>query len=128
MGLASTQAQAAMKIEQLASAIEARVINQAGKRNPEVGRAYAGSTMSDLIANASPQTLLVTSLNNPQLVRVAELMDVPGICLVNGCEPAPELISHARGAGTALLVSTSGLRETLARITACLTSEEARQP
>lgn len=117
-----------MRIEELSRAIEARLIVPGSAHNPDVGRAYAGSTMSDLIANASPQTLLITSLNNPQLIRVAELMDVPGICLVNGNEPSADFISHARRAGTVLLVSASGLRETSERIAACLENEGARQP
>ena len=37
----------------------------------------------------APDTLLVTSLNNNQLIRVAELMDVPGICLVSGWTADP---------------------------------------
>ena len=54
----------------------------------------------------------MTSLNNAQLARMAELMDVPGICLVSGIAPGPELREAARRAGTALLVSTTGLEAT----------------
>lgn len=76
--------------------------------------------MSSLIANASPDTLLVTSLNNSQLIRVAELMDAPGLCLVGGAQPSPELIARAREAGAAIMVSPHGLEETRRLLEACL--------
>jgi hypothetical protein len=114
-----------MKIEDLASAIEARLVVPRGSGNTNINFVYGGQTMSDLIANAAPDVLLVTSLNNAQLIRVADLMDVPGICLVDGCEPAPELVSHARAAGTALLVSPTGLERTSLKAAECLSREKA---
>ncbi len=77
----------------------------------DVARVCATNTMSDLIANAGCDTLMVTSLNNSQLVRVAELMDVPGICLVADASPCPELMESARASGTALLVTPLSLEE-----------------
>jgi len=117
-----------MTIEELASAIEARVIIPSSSSCRDIARVYGASTMSDLIANAASDAMLVTSLNNTQLIRVAEQMDVPGICLVNGCEPAAELVSHARAAGTVLLVSTRGLEETCERAAERLAAEKANQP
>ena len=68
--------------------------------------------MSDLIAHAASDTLLVTPLNNPQLARIAELMDLPGFCLVNGASPDPVLVEAARAAGTTIVVSAAGLEAT----------------
>jgi hypothetical protein len=86
--------------------------------------------MSELIAHAAPDTLLVTALNNSQLVRIAELMDVPGICLVNGATPAPELLAlagaTASASATAILVSPYDPARTAALLSACLTAKAAR--
>ena len=71
----------------------------------DVARIFSSNTMSDLIANAASDTLLVTSLNNSQLVRVAELMDAPGICLVSGAVPSPALLAGAGRAGKTIAVS-----------------------
>jgi hypothetical protein len=101
-----------MRVEELALRIDARLHLSAGSNGPDVGQAYAADTMSELIAHAAPDTLLVTSLNNTQLVRVAELMDVPGICLVGGAEPGPDLLSRAKAAGPAILVCQGGLEQT----------------
>ena len=80
--------------------------------------------MSSLIANASRDTLLVTSLNNNQLIRVAELMDAPGLCLVGGAQPSPQLLARARETGAVIMVSPLGLEETRSRLEECLSAEK----
>ena len=124
-----------MNIKELAQRIDAQLYLGTGSGETELARLYAADTMSDLIAHAAPDTLLVTSLCNNQLIRVAELMDVPGICLVSGkstengggcigptgsCQPGLELLSLASTAGTAILVSKVGLDETCALLEASL--------
>jgi len=108
-----SQGQAAMNIHELAKRINAQVHCCAGAEGQDLQTIYAADTMSELIAHAAPGTLLVTSLNNNQLVRVAELMDVPGICLTNGAEPSADLIARAQSAGTSILVSPFGYSKTL---------------
>ena len=111
-----------MTVEELARQIGACLHLNAGSHGVEVGKAYAADTMSELIAHAGPETLLVTSLNNAQLVRVAELMDVPGICLVGGTDPGPDILSLAGATGTAILVCPRDLEETcrLLESTGCM--------
>lgn len=84
---------------------------------------YAGDRISDLLNAAGDHALLITNLASRQLLRVAELMDIPGICFVNNQEPDPTLIAAAREHGTALLVSPAGLFETCGRVHACLNAE-----
>ncbi|MGO9310857.1 MAG: DRTGG domain-containing protein [Spirochaetia bacterium] len=114
-----------MDMNRLARKINARHFPPEGEHRKEVSSIYAADTMSSLIANASPGTLLVTSLNNSQLIRVAELMDAPGLCLVGGAQPSPELIARAREAGAAIMVSPRGLEETRRLLEACL--QETKQ-
>jgi hypothetical protein len=115
-----------MKLTELSIRIDAR-LHLAGATDRVVRQVYAADTMSDLMEHASADTLLVTSLRNNQLIRVAELMDVPGICLTNGMEPGPELLSQAAAVGTAILVSPVALQETRSRVDACLAGHEAAQ-
>jgi hypothetical protein len=103
-----------MKLKEIAERIEARVMSAETDR--EIRDAYAGDRISDLIERATPHTLLVTNIANTQLIRVAELMEVPAICLVNGTEPAAELLEAAGKNGTGIIVSTSGLFETCGRL------------
>ncbi len=115
-----------MKISEIARAIEARLVVPCTRGDPEISRIYGGQAMSDLIANAAADTLLFTPLNNTQLIRVADLMDVPGLCLVAGSEPAEALVAHARASGTALLVCRWSLRHACEAAQAALREQAAR--
>ena len=108
-----------MNVKELAHHIDARLLLGNGSGDPEVKRVHAADTMSDLIGHAAADTLLVTSLNNNQLIRVAELMDVPGICLVGGANPDPALLSRAKAAGTAILLTMHSLDETCRQLEHC---------
>jgi hypothetical protein len=109
-----------MKVKELSQLIDARVHLSTVSIDSEIARVHASDTMSDLIEHAAADTLLLTTLNNNQLIRVAELMDVPGICLVGGAVPGPELLARANAAGTAILVSPTGLEETCRILETCL--------
>jgi len=93
-----------------------------------VSRFYASNTMSDLIAHASSETLLVTALNNTQLVRVAELMDVPGICLAAGAKPSPDLLSRAGEAGMTILASPLSFDDAVSALRRRLGLPEGSEP
>ncbi len=111
-----------MKVAELAARASMQLISPSEDAGVEVSRVYAADTMSELIAHASSGTLLVTHLDNAQIARVAELMDVPAICLVDGAQPGRELLEAARSAGAAVMVSRSGLAQTVR------TLEELLQP
>jgi hypothetical protein len=101
-----------MKLTCLSEKIGARVVQHGRAEDVEIKRFYAGDKMSDLLEQATEETLLVTTLSNMQLLRVAGLMDVPGICLLNDVVPGPELLKSSIEHGTAILVSKFGMSET----------------
>jgi hypothetical protein len=101
-----------MKISELVSRAGMQLVSPPHDALADVTRVYAADTMSELIAHASPGTILVTHLDNAQLARVAELMDAPAICIVDREHPAPGLLEAARRAGAAVAVSRLGLADT----------------
>jgi hypothetical protein len=105
-----------MNLARIAQSIDARILPANSRSDREITKVYAGDRISDLIAQASPETLLVTNLANAQLIRVAQLMDCPGICLVNGADPGPELTSALAAGGTTVMISGDGLFETCGRL------------
>ncbi|HOT22866.1 MAG TPA: redox-sensing transcriptional repressor Rex [Thermoleophilia bacterium] len=109
-------ARRAMKLEDLARLIGARIVTPGAPGGTGITKIYAGDRVSDLLNEASDKTLLVSNLASVQMLRVAELMDVPGICFVNGVEPDDELVALAHGTGTLLMVSPDGVFETCGRI------------
>ena len=108
-----------MKVAQLATEIGATMLNSAA-HDGEVEQVYAGDRVSDLLNHASESTLLVSNLTSGQLLRVAELMGVAGICLVNGHRPSEEDLKVMSNHTIAVLVSPVGVFETCGRIYTCL--------
>lgn len=101
-----------LSLEQLAERIGARIIVPSVRGDTNVTKIYAGDRVSDLLHEASQKTLLVTKLANVQMVRVADLIDVPGICFVDDIDPSQEIIDLAQNNGTLLMVSPLGIFET----------------
>ncbi len=112
-----------MQLLELAQKIGARVLTPGVQNGHEITRIYAGDRVSDLLNEASDKTLLVTNLANVQMVRVAELMEVPGICFVDGVDPGPEIIELAAENGTMLMGSPVGVFETCGLIYQLLASD-----
>ena len=109
-----------MTLQELARQTGTRLVLPGRRPGGEIARVIAGDRMSDLLEKAGPDTLLVTRLANPHLFRMAELMDVPGICLVRHPEPGPGLLEAACACGAALLVAGGELEETRAALERCL--------
>jgi hypothetical protein len=102
-----------MNLGDFANAIGATVLSSvAYAPKIEVNHVYVGDRMSDLLDQATASTLLVTHLANMHLIRAAELLDVPGICLLDGIEPDVEVIETAAENGKVLMVSPLGMHET----------------
>lgn len=105
-----------MTLEELADRIGAQIITPGRPDGTPVKTVYAGDRVSDLLNEAAEGTLLVSNLASVQLVRVAELMDVPGICFVDGVTPHEDIIELARVNRTLLMTSPVGVFETCGRI------------
>jgi hypothetical protein len=116
-----------VRLTEIAQTCGFTIVRQDSGAEPQIARVYAGDRVSDLLNEATPGTLLVTGLGGAQLLRLAELMDVSAICLVNGASLAPDA-AGAAGQGAVLLVSPVGMFETCGRIYRVLYArdEEAR--
>lgn len=123
--LESLLARSDMKLEELAAGIGAEVVTPGKPGGTAVAKVYAGDRVSDLLNEASDKTLLVSNLASMQMLRVAELMDVPGICFVNGVRPDTEMIQLAQDNQTLLMVSPQGVFETCGLIYRALDGEHA---
>ena len=105
-----------MRLGKIAEKIGAKVLTAEVGLDAEVDAVYASDRVSELLSRASERTFLVTNLNNRQILVLAQLMDTPGICLVNGHVPEPDMVKAAMAHGTALIVSDSGMFETCGRL------------
>lgn len=100
-----------MKLEEIARAVNGQVLF-----NPtfdlEIEEAFASDLMSDVLALASADMLLITGLINMQAIRTAEMADMPAILFVRGKTPTEEMMTLARDVGIAILVSPYTMYET----------------
>ena len=62
----------------------------------EVHNACGSDMMSDVLAFVKDQSVLLTGLVNPQVVRTAEMMDMVCIVFVRGKEPGEDIVNLAR--------------------------------
>lgn len=113
-----------MKLLDLAGKISADVLTPGRGAEVRVDQVYAADRISELLDAAADHVLLVSNLPGSHLVRLAELMDVPGICLVAGQMPEVSLVEAAKEHGTLLMVSPDGLFETCGRIYQHLVEEK----
>ena len=58
--------------------------------------ACASDFMSDVLAYVKDQSLLITGMVNPQVVRTAEMMDMKCIIFVRGKVPGEDILELAR--------------------------------
>ena len=105
-----------MVIRKLAEHLSARIATSQGCLEAPIEQVYAGDRISDMLGQTSDRTLVVTNLVGSSLMRVAELADIPAICLLNGKEPEPLTKQGAERLGIALFVSPFDMFETCGRL------------
>ena len=75
----------------------------------EIHTACGSDMMSDVLAYVKDQSVLLTGLLNPQVVRTAEMMDMLCIVFVRRQAPEPAVIDLAREKGIVLLCTQKRL-------------------
>ena len=84
-----------MKLSQVQNLLEAQVLTQSEWQDVEVYSAFGCDLMSDVLAFVKDQSLLLTGLVNPQVIRTAEMLDINVIVFVRGKRPTEEMVNLA---------------------------------
>lgn len=92
-----------MKISQISELLNAKVLCCEDLLDSEVCSACGSDMMSDVLAFVKDQSVLLTGLVNPQVVRTADMMDMLCIVFVRGKEPTPEMVELANDRGIVLM-------------------------
>lgn len=92
-----------MTIGEMARILDATVVLGEDKLDAEVTSACASDMMSDVLAFPKEQIALLTGLNNPQVVRTADVLDIRCVVFVRGKQPTPEILEMARDYDVAIL-------------------------
>mgnify|MGYP000338043887 CR=1 FL=1 len=93
-----------MKVKDIVEILKCQVLNEANMEE-EVKTACGSDMMSDVLAYVKDQAVLVTGLNNPQVVRTADMMDMICIVFVRGKKPDGAILQLAVDRGIAVLAT-----------------------
>ena len=105
-----------MKLKDIERILGAKVITEAGQMERDIGMACGSDLMSDVLAFVKPDSLLLTGLTNPQVVRTAEMADIAAICFVRGKRPDPVTIEMAESKNIPLLTTLLPMFESCGRL------------
>ena len=98
-----------MKIREIAEVLGAKVLCGEEMLDTEVHDAFCCDMMSDVLAYATNQSILLTGLLNPQVVRTAMMLDMHCIVFINGKEPIPEIVSLADANDIVVMVTQASM-------------------
>lgn len=94
-----------MTVLQLKEILSAELLCGGDHLDREVQTACGSDMMSDVLAYVKDQAVLVTGLNNPQVVRTADMMDMICIVFVRGKKPDGAILQLAVDRGIAVLAT-----------------------
>lgn len=94
-----------MTISRIIDILEARLLTKGADCTREVHTACGSDMMSDVLAYVKDQAVLLTGLNNPQVVRTADMMDMICIVFVRGKRPDDMLLALAEERGIAVMTT-----------------------
>ena len=92
-----------MTIKDVKDILDAQVLCCEDSLDSEVHTACGSDMMSDVLAFVKDQSVLLTGLMNPQVVRTAEMMDMVCIVFVRGKSPTEEIVRLASAHDTVLM-------------------------
>ena len=106
----------AVTLKEVQDILEAEVLVGRDQLQKPVKTAFAADLMSDVLAFAKPDSLLLTGLTNPQVVRTADILDITAIIMVRGKKPSEETIKLAEELKIPILSTKYILFETSGRL------------
>ena len=105
-----------MTLREIADLLDARVLMGENHLDIEVQTAFAADLMSDVLAFAKPGSIMITGLTNPQIVRIASIVDNSAILLVRGKIPPEDTLHLAEELEIPVLSTRYILFETSGRL------------
>jgi hypothetical protein len=82
----------------------------------EINGGYGADLMSDVLAFSQPDSVLLTGLTNPQVVRTAQMAEFRAIIFVRGKQPQAETLLIAVQEDIPLITSPFGMFELCGRL------------
>ena len=101
-----------MKISKMQELLDAKVLCCEENLGKHVYSAFGCDLMSDVLAYVTDQSVLLTGLVNPQVIRTALMMDMVCIIFVRSKAPNQEMIDLAKENGIVMMSTEKTLYNT----------------
>lgn len=98
-----------MLIKEIINLLDGKVLIGEDKLDYSVKAAFGSDLMSDVLAFAENEAVLLTGLVNNQVVRTAEMLDLIAIVFVRGKLPCEDVIELAKENGMVLISTRNTL-------------------
>lgn len=105
-----------MKVKEIVEALNAEIVCGADKSEMEIDSAFGSDMMSDVLAYVNDRSVLLTGLINAQVIRTAEMMDMPCIVFVRAKKPNAEMIELAKERGIVLIATDLRMYEACGKL------------
>ena len=92
-----------MTIRQIKELLDADILLGEDLMEGNAEFVFSSDMMSDVLAYAEEQSVLITGLCNPQVVRTAEMMDIVCIIFVRGKKPDAHTLEMAKDRNIVIL-------------------------
>ena len=92
-----------MTVTEMVRVTNATVLLGGDQLDLELNSAFCSDLMSDVLAFVNEDTVLITGLMNPHVIRTSEMLDLRCILFVRGKKPAQEILDAAEEMGIIVL-------------------------
>ena len=103
-------------LEDVKRILEAEFVAGSEFLHRNVKMACGSDLMSDVLAFVKSDSLLLTGLTNPQVVRTAEMAELGAICFVRGKKPDKRTIKLAETSNIPMLTTPLSMFESCGRL------------
>jgi len=94
-----------MTIRQVMELVDGKVLVGEDRLDSRVDTACGSDLMSDVLAFVKDNTVLITGLINPHVLRTAEMLDITCIVFARGKLPSEEMLEMAEEIGITVIAS-----------------------
>ena len=106
-----------MNVKEVIAICEGTLLTQDVNLDGDIKGGFAGDLMSDVLASVQAESVIITGLCNPQVVRTALIADVRMIIFARGKKPGEDIINLAVEENLPVAFSPLGLYEISGRLT-----------
>lgn len=100
-----------MKLAEVMELLDGEVLEGVDASEMIIDRAYAADLLSDVLALTDERTTLITGTISPQVIRVADILNVIAIIFVRGKRPPQSVVTYAQRVGIPVMCTKKTMFE-----------------